>query len=76
LESKKYVLDRFEGSFAVLEDIETRENISIDMEHIPPGADAGDVMLKTDDGFMVDRAATEERKKRVDSLFNKIKRNV
>ena len=57
---EKYILDRFEENFAVLE---KREGGTIDVDaSLLKNAKAGDVIVVNDGKYFVDEKATEERK--------------
>ena len=57
------IIDRFEGSFAV---IETSDGmVKIPISDIPPNSKEGDILFLT-----VDSDTTKQRKKRIDGLMN------
>ena len=57
---KKYIVDRFEEDFAVLE---KEEGGTADIpKSLLPGAKKGDVIIEKDGKFFVDEKRTEERK--------------
>lgn len=57
---KKYIIDRFEENFAVLE---KEEGGTVDVErHLLPGAKKGDVIIEKDGKYFVDEKLTKERK--------------
>jgi len=68
-----YIIDRFEGGFAVCEDMESLAIINLSRADIP-AAKPGDVLVRKDGGFEIDRALTEARKTRIRSLFEELKR--
>jgi len=70
---KKYIVDRFEGDFAICE-TKDKTFIKIERHKLPNNTKEGDFLIENDDGsFYVDIEATKERKKhirkRLDSLF-------
>ncbi|MCL2352931.1 MAG: DUF3006 domain-containing protein [Firmicutes bacterium] len=67
-----YVVDRFEGGYAVCEDIATLETINVPRDRLP-GAKAGDVIIRKTGGFEIDRARTAAREQRIGRLFEKLK---
>lgn len=71
----KWVLDRFEGSKAVLENIDTRETTVCDREALPPEAQEGDVLLKIDGSYTIDRPETKNRAEDIRARFELIKRH-
>ena len=57
---KRYIIDRFEEDFAVLE---KEEGGTIDVEKsLLPGAQKGDIVIENDGIFSVDKRQTEKRK--------------
>ena len=69
----KYVIDRFEGSFAVVENTETLENSDIKRELLPNDAKEGDVLSYEDGRWRREPEETESRAKSINELFNKLK---
>lgn len=59
----KCIIDRFEGTFAVIE-LEDGSHAELPKALVPEGAAEGDTL-----SIEVDSAATEERKKRIGSLM-------
>ncbi|MCL2461373.1 MAG: DUF3006 domain-containing protein [Defluviitaleaceae bacterium] len=72
--SGTYVIDRFEGGYAVCEDVETLETINLRKKELPPGAKDGDVIVRKDNVLLIDREQTEERKAKIKDLFEELKR--
>ncbi len=59
--TEKFIVDRFEQDFAVVE----RENgdmIDISMMYLPESVKEGDVILLTDNGYVIDEKMTAERR--------------
>lgn len=65
----KYIIDRFEGSFAVCED-EQRNMLNIERDKIPSTAVEGDVLIIKDNNIVIDLKETENRKKHIKELMN------
>lgn len=70
---KKYIIDRFEGDYAICEK-EDKSFVNIKRHKLPKDAREGDFLMENDDGsFFIDIEATENRKrlirKKLDSLF-------
>lgn len=70
---KKYIVDRFEGNYAICED---EDKVFVNIEHrlLPPEVKEGDCLIMNDDGsFSIDIKTTEDRKQviqsKLDSLF-------
>lgn len=70
---KKYIIDRFEGSYAICED-ENKDFVNIERDLLPPEAKESDyLIMNEDDTFSIDIRNTEDRKqdirRKLDSLF-------
>ncbi|MDR2649552.1 MAG: DUF3006 domain-containing protein [Clostridiales bacterium] len=63
------IVDRFEGDYAVCEDMETRALLEYPLETLPEGVSVGDVLVLDDCGITVDRVETEARRERVRKMF-------
>jgi len=70
----KLIVERFEGGFALCEDMETGGRITLAQSEIPKGVREGDVLIREGDGYAIDTAATEERRARMRSRFDRLKR--
>lgn len=64
------IIDRLEGDYAVVED--GGNVINIRREFIEDGAKEGDVLAVVDTFYVIDRAATEKRRKETAELMRKI----
>lgn len=60
----RYIIDRFEGEFAVCE-LEDMSMVNIPRKALPPDAREGDSILVT-----IDDAETEDRKARIGKLMD------
>ena len=67
---EKYIVDRFEEDFIVLEK-ETGGSIDIKRELLPD-AKRGDVLIEENGVFLIDEQETLERKKRIFEKMNKL----
>ena len=67
---KKYIVDRFEEDFVVLEK-ETGGSINIKRELLPD-ANRGDVLTEENGVFIIDEQETLERKRRISEKMNKL----
>ena len=67
----KLIIDRFEGIYAVCE-LENGEFIDVPKEDIPKEAKEGDILIKTDNGYCVDKMATENKRKEIKERMNKL----
>ena len=68
----KYVIDRFEGNFAVCVDDDGKK-IDILKENLPEGAEEGFTIYDEDGVYKIDLKDTEERKHRVQDRKNQFK---
>ncbi len=58
-----YHIDRIEGDFAVLE--QAGETADIALSELPAGVHEGDMLVRTEDGWSIDREAAEEKRRRL-----------
>ena len=71
---QEYTIDRWEGEIAVLEDRESKEMINVPKEKIENDAREGDILLLQGNTYIVDKEKTEEARKRISNLLNKLKK--
>lgn len=67
----KYIIDRFEGEYAVCED-EAGNMHDLPLAKLPKGAKEGDVIVEVDDAYIIDHEETEQRKKKIQSLMDEL----
>lgn len=60
----RYIIDRFEGAFAVCED-ESGIMHDIKKSLLPPNAAEGDVLQNQDDCFVIDAEQTQRRRAKI-----------
>ena len=65
---EKYAVDRIEGKFAVLENIDTKELKLVELLLLPVVKEK-DILVYKDDLYMID---DEERRKRLDFIKHKL----
>ena len=63
----KGIIDRFEGSFAVVEG-EGRKMIHVPREELPEEAKEGDAIVYIHGEYRMDQAETDQRRKRIEEL--------
>ena len=73
LDKGMWIIDRFEEDFAVLENAETLETVSLPRAALPSGAAPGDTLVMADGAWRIDSAETEARKQRIGTMFERIK---
>jgi len=61
---KLYIIDRFEGEFAVLEE-DGGGHIDVPKGQLPEGAHEGDVLEQAETGFIIREGLTHERRERI-----------
>ena len=67
----KYTIDRFEGEFAVLED-ENRNMIDVPKALLPEEAKEGDVLILSNDLYLVDQEETMRRRQDVQKRLERL----
>lgn len=66
----KYIIDRFEENFAVCET--DNGMINIEKNLLPENANPGDILIKTDKGFILDNDTKSDRLEKIKELQNKL----
>jgi len=67
-----YIIDRIEDGIAVLECQATKEIIELPRKALPRGAREGQMLLKEEDGFVIDKAGTQKRKDEMRARLDRI----
>jgi uncharacterized protein (AIM24 family) len=67
----KYIIDRFEGQYAVCED-EQGQMVNIEISKIPEAAVEGDVLVYTAAGYEIDTEETGKRKNKINELAEEL----
>jgi hypothetical protein len=70
----RYIIDRFEGDKAILEDEELKL-IDIDIAKLPRGVRESDVLIERDGVYIIDIKQTAERKKLAEDMLRDILRD-
>lgn len=65
----KYIIDRFEGDYAVVED-ENKLMMDVHLKDLPKEVKEGDVLVKIGESYSVDLGETERRKKTIEELVD------
>lgn len=71
----KYVIDRFEGNYAILENQDTYEVIDVKRTKLPDEAKEGSVLSFENDTYSLDIYATNQKKEEILKRFSKLKSN-
>lgn len=66
------IIDRFDGDYAIAHSDEDELEISCSL--LPKNARPGDVLIKTDDGYIVDKIATQSRHDMLTARFSSMKK--
>lgn len=73
---KRYIIDRFEGEFVVLEDYETGKIQNMKKSCFPSEAKDGDIIIVSDTNLiMIDKEETKRRKEKMENLRKMLKKN-
>lgn len=67
----KLIIDRFEGIYAICE-LQNGGFIDVPKEDIPKEAKEGDILIKTDNRYCVDKTATESKRKEIKRKMNRL----
>ena len=67
-----YAVDRIESNTVICECLQTGKSIAIDKKHLPFNVKEGDILLKNDEGFVLDKAQTQQRRERLTTRMNKL----
>ena len=68
-EKKVYIIDRYEGEYAILEDEEKRM-VKVRKTELPKHVKEGDCLTKKEHGYELDETATMERRAHIQSMMN------
>jgi len=67
-----FVIDRFEGNFAVCENYDTEEFVNIDKSKLPSNSKEGDFLLFENNEYIIDVKKTDERKKYIENKLKSV----
>ena len=70
----KYSIDRIEENIAVLENIETKEIIEVDISLLPDNIKETNIVIYENNEYELDENTEETRKKDLLSRFDKLKK--
>lgn len=73
--SNSFVIDRFEGKFAICENLKTKEIINIPISKLSSNIKEKDVITFKDNNFYLDKEKTEIRKEKIENLTKDIFEN-
>lgn len=64
----EYIVDRFEGDYAILE-MENSNLINVNKNDIIGEVKEGDILIKKDNIYYIDKEKTEFRKKKINDMM-------
>lgn len=67
-----FSIDRFEGNFAVCENLQTHEMINIEKSLIPKNCKTGDIIVFADGKYILDENQTKKEKEEIKNLVNNL----
>ena len=70
-----YTLDRFEGSFAVLENRNSKKMIDIPISNIPSEAKEGDILKLSNGSYIIDHEETKIVSDRIKQKMDNLKKS-
>lgn len=73
--SNSFAIDRFEGTFAVCENLKTKEIINIPKSRLSSNIKENDIITFKDNNFYLDKEMTEIRKEKMENLTKDIFEN-
>lgn len=73
--SNSFVIDRFEGNFAICENLKTKEIINIPISKLSNNIKENDIITFKDNNFYLDKEMTEMRKEKMQKLTKDIFEN-
>lgn len=65
------IIERITGEIAIIESDDG--NFEINKNALPQNAREGDVIIKTNNSYIIDNEGTAKRRERIKQLYNKIK---
>lgn len=70
----KYAIDRIENNIAVLENLETKEIIEVDISLLPEGSKESSIITIIDNEYKLDIEEQQVRKESLLNRFNKLRK--
>ena len=70
----RYIVDRFENEFAVLENRSTKKNINISIFKLPNNLKEGDILTVSNGKFILNNEETQCLQNDIQSRFYKLKK--
>jgi hypothetical protein len=73
-QAPKWIVDRFEESWAVMENCETHEIISLPTANLPKNIREGSTLINFESKWYVNEADSAAREKRINERFQRLKK--
>ncbi|MGN1337031.1 MAG: DUF3006 domain-containing protein [Candidatus Coprovivens sp.] len=70
----KYAIDRIENNIAILENLETKEIIEVDISLLPEESKESSIITIIDNEYKLDIEDEQERKESLLNRFNKLRK--
>lgn len=70
----KYAIDRIENNIAILENLETKEIIEVDISLLPEGSKESSIITIIDNEYKLDIEDEQVRKESLLNRFNKLRK--
>lgn len=70
--SSKYSIDRFEGNFAVCENLETNEIVNIKSSLLPENCKEGSIIKLENNQYVLDEISTKEKQDEIKNMVNNL----
>ena len=70
----KYAIDRIENNIAILENLDTKEIVEIDINVLPEGSKESSIITIIDNEYKLDTQEEQERKTSLLNRFNKLRK--
>ena len=70
----KYAIDRIENNIAILENLETKEIIEVDISLLPEESKESSIIAVIDNEYKLDIEEEQERKESLLNRFNKLRK--
>lgn len=68
----RYVVDRVVDNIVVLENMSNRDIIEVSVTDVPENIKDGNILIKQDNKFILDKETEKERRKNIRDKFNKL----
>ena len=68
-----WIIDRFEGDFAVLENVDSQNILEVRRSELPRGVKEGQVIRIVDGRYFIDLQGTAKRRERIKEKFERLK---